>query len=83
MPSLFSRLSGVFEIALSVFGAGLLVVQTLSGADGIAQIAAALVALIAPVCAALRETSGARSIEIADAVADAISDALSQNGQSR
>jgi len=76
MPSILSRLTGIFEIALSVFGAGLLLIQTLSGADGVAQIAAALVTLIAPICAAVRSTSGEIG-DIANTVADTISETLS------
>ncbi len=72
MTSFTSRLTGIFETALSVLGAVLLVIQTVTGADGISQIAAALVALIAPICAAVRASNSPQ--EIADMVADAIQD---------
>jgi len=72
MTSFANRFSGILETALSVLGAVLLVIQTVSGADGISQIAAALVALIAPICAAIRASNSPQ--EIADMVADAIQD---------
>ena len=76
MNTLLPRITGLFEIALSVLGAALLVVQTLSGADGLAQIGAALVTLVAPVCAAIKATSSGNVGEIASAVADAVTDTL-------
>jgi len=76
MPTITSRLSGTLEVIISVIGAALLIVQTISGADGIAQISAALVTLVAPICGAIRETRGANIVEKSDAIAGAISDAL-------
>lgn len=78
MTSLTTRLTGIFEIALSVLGAALLTIQTITGADGIAQIAAALVTLVAPVCAAVRSTRGADPQDIAAAIAGAITGALGE-----
>ena len=75
MPTLPSRLTGIFEIAMSVFGAAILIVQTMTGADGIAQIAGALVTLIAPVCSAIRSSNG-KVEDIVDAVADAVTTTL-------
>jgi len=72
MMSFTSRLTSIFETALSVLGAALLVLQTVMGADGIGQIGAALVALIAPICAAIRASNSPQ--EIADMVTDAIQD---------
>lgn len=72
MTPITNRLTGIFETGLSVLGAALLVVQTVAGADGFGQIAAALVALVAPVCAAIRASNSPQ--EIADRVADAIQD---------
>lgn len=77
MTSLTSRLTGIFETALSALGALLLVLQTVAGADGIGQIGAALVALIAPICAAIRSSSSPQ--EIADMVADAIQDTFAED----
>jgi hypothetical protein len=77
MTSFTSRLNGIFETALSVIGAVLLVIQTVTGADGIGQIAAALVALIAPICAAIRSSNSPQ--EIADMVADAIQDTFADD----
>ena len=75
MPTFANRLTGIFEIAMSIFGAAILIVQTIAGADGVAQIAAALVTLVAPVCAAIRSTNG-NVEEIAGAVADAVTTTL-------
>ena len=72
MTSILSRVTGIFETALSVLGAVLLVIQTVSGADGVGQIGAALVALIAPICAAIRASNSPQ--DIADMVANAIQD---------
>lgn len=72
MTSITDRVTGIFETALSALGAGLLVIQTVSGADGVGQVAAALVALVAPICVAIRASSSPQ--EIADMVADAITD---------
>ncbi len=72
MTSFTNRLTGIFETALSVLGAVLLVIQTVAGADGVGQIGAALVALIAPICAAIRASNSPQ--DIADMVADAIQD---------
>ena len=72
MTSILSRVTGIFETALSALGAVLLVIQTVSGADGIGQIGAAFVALVAPICAAIRASNSPQ--EIADMVADAIQD---------
>lgn len=77
MTPFTSRLTGIFETALSVLGAVLLVIQTVTGADGISQIAAALVALIAPICAAIRSSNSPQ--EIADMVADAIQDTFADD----
>lgn len=76
MSSIFSRIQGAIEVALSVFGAALLTLQAVSGADGVGQIGAALVALIAPVCAAIRATKGQRAGEIAEAVSEAVTEAV-------
>ena len=69
-------MTGIFETALSVLGALLLVIQSVSGADGIGQIGAALVALVAPICAAIRASNSPQ--EIADMVADAIQDTFAE-----
>ncbi len=76
MTSILNRVTGIFETALSVLGALLLVIQSVSGADGIGQIGAALVALVAPICAAIRASNSPQ--EIADMVADAIQDTFAE-----
>ncbi|MEL7128011.1 MAG: hypothetical protein AAGK23_00550 [Pseudomonadota bacterium] len=76
MTEFTSRLTTLFEVALSVLGAGLLVIQTLSGADGLAAIGAALVALIAPVCSAIRASQGGSVGDVVEAVSDAVTDTL-------
>ena len=76
MISFTQNISGILEIALSVIGAALLVIQTLAGMDGMAQIASAAVALIAPVCGAIRAVGGGTPADTAEAVADAITETL-------
>ena len=78
MPSFTSRLTGIFELALSVIGAAMMIFQTITGADGIAQIGAALVTLIAPVCAAIRANAGAGPQDVIQAVTTAVTDTLNQ-----
>jgi len=75
MPTFASRLTGIFEIAISIFGAAILMIQTMTGADGVAQIAGALVTLIAPVCAAIRSSKG-NAEDIVEAVASAVTTTL-------
>lgn len=77
MSTLAARLTGIFEIAMSVFGAAILIIQTLMGADGVAQIAAALVTLVAPVCAAIRSANGNIENIVGD-VADAVTTTLDE-----
>lgn len=82
MNTLLPRITGAFEIALSVLGAALLVIQTLSGADGLAQIGAALVALVAPVCAAIKASGSSNAADIAEAIAKAVTETLGSSNTS-
>ncbi|MEO1405081.1 MAG: hypothetical protein AAFV54_01145 [Pseudomonadota bacterium] len=78
MQTIASRLTGILEVLISLIGAVLLVVQSVTGADGVAQVAAALVTLVAPICGAIRETRGSNVITQAEAVAEAVTDTLDE-----
>ncbi len=81
MSTITSRLSGIFELALSIIGAALMIFQTVTGADGIAQIGAALVTLVAPVCAAIRASAGTGKQDVIQAITDAVTDTLDTGEQ--
>ncbi|MEM6898574.1 MAG: hypothetical protein AAF583_02225 [Pseudomonadota bacterium] len=81
MQKINNQVSGILEAVISVTGAALLVVQTIGGADGMAQMAAALVTLVAPVCGAIRETRGSGAVKQAEVIAGVVTDALESSSE--